>query len=124
MQIAMTVQQQIDLAASFPKVGSQERMSMFVSLRKKIACWANAQLINYRIVEVDDTYVTALPDTTQLITLDDDLVLKFAEYIKELDTNHMVKKAFASIYQQVLDEAEALQAAAETESDTTEESEE
>ena len=122
MQIAMTVQQQIDLAASFPKVGSQERMSMFVSLRKKIACWANAQLINYRIVEVDDTYVTALPDTTQLITLDDDLVLKFAEYIKELDTNHMVKKAFAELYQQVLDEAEALQAAAESE--TTEESEE
>ena len=118
MTLGMTLGQRIALAEKLPTRGTLAEMTAVANIKKVLVGFAAAQLISYRIVEYNDTFITALPSTATTVTLADELVIAFAKIIQRWSDLSQIGADFATIYQSILDEAEAL-TAVEEEDETT-----
>ena len=103
LKLGITIGERIKQAEKLPKRGSIEYMAKVKSLKNILIGFANAHMINWRIIEYNGTFITALPDTTTSITLDDDMIKIFAEIIKERSLCNDIDIDEADMYQKVLD---------------------
>lgn len=110
MQIGMTIQQRIEQAESLPRSGTLQEMVMFQSIRHSlVGCFSEQQLINYRIVEYEGKLVTNCPDTRVVVTLSDEQVIAYAEYINKRSSEGMIRMEDSAIYATIVAEADRLQ---------------
>lgn len=103
LKLGITIGDRIKQAEKLPNRGSIEYMAKVKSLKNILVGFADAQMINWRIIKYNGTFITALPDTTTSITLNDDMIKIFAEIIKERSMCNDIDIDEADMYQKVLD---------------------
>lgn len=111
LTLNITIGNRIKLAERLPKFGTIEYMYGIKSIKHTLVGFANTQMINWRIIPYGDTLITALPDTATTITLSDEQIKVFAQYINERNMQGSVEVDEAELFKQVLDaEAELIAA--------------
>lgn len=114
MQIGMTIQQRIEQAEALPRSGTLQEMVMFQGIRHSlVGCFTEQQMINYRIVEHEGRLITNCPDTRVAVTLSDEQVLAYADFIRERSRDGMIRMEDSAIYATIVAEADRLQASTE-----------
>lgn len=113
MQISITVGNRIAQAERLPKQGTFQEMSSYSKIKKVLIGWPSAHLTSFRIVEVNGKMYSAVPDTMTEITLSDELVLAYADYINNRSEMGMVTQDEADLFEKILTEAANIQAASE-----------
>ena len=108
MDISITLGNRIKEAERLPMVGNLEDMSIYNKLRQKFVGFGEQQMIDWRIVAVEKTFVTALPNTTTRVTLDDDLVVEWAKMIRRRSQAGLIAADEANLYKQICDEADRI----------------
>lgn len=114
LTLNITIGNRIKLAERLPKFGTIEYMYGIKSIKQTLVGFGSTQLINWRIIPYGDTLITALPDTGTTITLSDEQIKVFAQYINERNMQGSVEVDEAELFKQILD-AEAVIIAAEQE---------
>lgn len=112
LTLNITLGNRIKLAERLPKFGTIEYMYGINSIKQTLVGFGNTQMINWRIIPYGDTLITALPDTGTTITLSDEQIKVFAQYINERNMQGSVEVDEAELFKQIL-EAEAELIAAE-----------
>lgn len=110
----MTIQQRIEQAEALPQHGTLQDMVMFQGIRHSlVGCFTEQQMINYRIVEHEGKLITNCPNTRVGVTLSDEQVLAYADFIRERSRDGMVRMEDSAIYATIVSEADRLQASTE-----------
>lgn len=110
MQIGMTIQQRIEQAEALPQSGTLQEMVMFQSIRHAlVGCFSEQQMINYRIVEFEGRLITNCPNTRVAVTLSDEQVIAYADFIRERSRDGMIRMEDSAIYATIVAEADRLQ---------------
>lgn len=106
----MTIQQRIEQAEALPQHGTLQDMVMFQGIRHSlVGCFTEQQMINYRIVEFEGRLITNCPNTRVAVTLSDEQVLAYADFIRERSRDGMIRMADSSVYSEIIAEADRLQ---------------
>lgn len=122
LTIGITIGERIAQAERLPKQGTVEYMSKIASIKKILVGFANAQMINWRIIPYNDTFLTALPYTATTITLDDDMIKAYASFIRTRSDAYAIMEDEAEFCQKILDaEQEIISAEIAAEMKATEE---
>lgn len=110
MQIGMTIQQRIEQAEALPRSGTLQEMVMFQGIRHSlVGCFSEQQLINYRIVEYEGRLITNCPSTRVAVTLSDEQVLAYADFINKRSQDGMIRMEDSAIYATIVAEAERVE---------------
>lgn len=102
LTINITIGERIAQAERLPKQGTVEYMNKIASIKKILVGFANAQMINWRIIPYNDTFLTALPDTATTITLDDDMIKTYASFIRTRSDAYAIMADEAEFCQKIL----------------------
>ena len=115
MRIGITIGDRIRLAYQLPTTGSLERMEFTRRMRTALIGFNSQQMTSYGISTDETTgqLVTTMPDTGTQITIADDLVLIYAEFIREKSILGQIDLRDSEIYASVVAEADRLRAEAE-----------
>lgn len=103
LTIGITIGERIAQAERLPKQGTVEYMNKIASIKKVLVGFANAQMISYRIIPYNNTFLTALPDTATTITLDDDMIKAYASFIRTRSDAYTIMEDEAEFCQKILD---------------------
>ena len=109
MTIAMTLQERILLAERLPRNGALEKMAVVKGIRQKLVGFTTQQMHDYDIVQTGGTFVTGFPDQRINVSLTDDMVRVYASIIRDMSQSGSISEAEATLYQSIVDEANALQ---------------
>lgn len=109
LTLGLTLGERIKLSENLPKKGTIEFISKIKEIKNILVGFANAQLINWRIVPSNGTYITALPDTLTSITLEPEQIKTYASYIREKSVMDGINIDEAEIYKKIIEEAEKIE---------------
>lgn len=108
MNISITLGARISEAERLPRIGTLEDVYTYNRLRNKLVGFGEQQMINWRIVPVQNTFVTAMPTSPTAVVLEDDLVLEFAKLIRKRSEEGTIASSEADLYKQICDEADRI----------------
>lgn len=103
LTLGITIGDRIKQAEKLPTNGSIEYMTKIKKLRNVLVGFADAQMVNWRIIPYENTFITALPDTGTQITLDDALVSIYAEFINEQSSRENIHIDEADLYSKIIE---------------------
>lgn len=101
--LGITIGDRIKFAERLPEYGSLEYIKKIRSIKNKLIGFANAQLISYRIISYNGKLMTANPNTSTTITLDDNDIKAYATYIQRKNVYNGIEIDEADFYQKILD---------------------
>lgn len=108
MEIGITLGERIRQAEQLPRTGTLDDMVAITQIRKKLVGFGEQQMINWRIVPVGDTFITAIPNTGTSVILGNDLVIAWAKIIRALSAKCVIDARDADLYKKICDEADRI----------------
>lgn len=110
MRLNLTIGERIRLAYQLPTTGSLERMDFTRRMRSVLIGFSAQQMTNWNITVIEGTgeFTTDTPNTATQVTVDDDLIVLWAELINEKSILGQVNLEDAKIYSDVTTEAKRL----------------
>lgn len=108
MVLNITLGERIAQAERLPFSGTLERMVQVKKIKNVLIGFYENQLTSLNLVKVGDTYVTGKPTAGTQVTLDDDMVLAWADIIQEKSRDNVVQIDEASVFNQIIEEANRL----------------
>lgn len=108
MNLGITLGARISEAERLPRIGKLEDVYTYNRLRNKLVGFGEQQMIDWRIVPVQNTFVTAKPTTPTSVVLEDDLVIEFAKLIRKRSEEGTIASSEADLYKQICDEADRI----------------
>jgi len=108
MQISMSLQERIIQAEKLPRNGSLDRMVQVKRIKQALVGFTDAQKSQYIIVEYGNTFVTSNGTTWIMVTLDNEMILTWADIINERSINGEIDMSECDIYQTIVEAANSI----------------